>query len=190
MNNIEFNKNSVLKDVFIKICKNNKVDEMYDFIKNIKIIDPTCGSGAFLFATFKIKVWMLKRINNSKKSLEYIYIDSISNIFGIDISKEAVTIFKIRLLLFLIWENLNAITFNKIINNNFIVYDMVIENNKWGALSNLKFDLVVGNPPYIEKRNYNGQIGNFESLKCNNLFSYILEKSILMLSAEGISERH
>lgn len=104
----------------------------YDVIKNVKILDPTCGSGAFLFAALNLLEPLyyscINRIEdfldsgimlpkNTKRMFEdtidakdehpnkqYFIIKSIilNNLYGVDIMKEAVETTKLRLFLKLV----------------------------------------------------------------------------------------
>ncbi len=110
------------------------VNAFYKAIKKITILDPTCGSGAFLFAALnileplyesllhRIKVFieeddqnsgrkfsqfrqMLKEIENHPNEKYYIYKSIIlNNLYGVDIMNEAVEIAKLRLFLKLVAE--------------------------------------------------------------------------------------
>ena len=49
------------------------------------------------------------------------------------------------------------------------------------------FDVIIGNPPYIEYKivSQHYQIKNFETLNCNNIFSYIYERSFKIVYSIG-----
>jgi hypothetical protein len=98
----------------------------FDILKNIKILDPTVGSGAFLFAALNILFPMYEKIIN-KKFLEFKKLNSkywekfeteinnikehpnvnyfilktiiVNNLYGVDIVEEATEICKLRLFL-------------------------------------------------------------------------------------------
>lgn len=107
------------------------VYQFYKALKNITILDPTCGSGAFLFAAMNIledlyEVCLIRmqefvsespgRISSHiKKELDSINIDQhpnleyfiyksiiLNNLYGVDIMPEAVEIAKLRLFLKLV----------------------------------------------------------------------------------------
>lgn len=99
---------------------------------NEKIIDPTCGSGGFLFSA-------LRHIDNNHKH----EIDSFknNNLFGIDINKDVIKTAKMKLLL----EEVNI--------NNFINLNSIEDINKIFDLYNIDkkenlFDIVLTNPPF------------------------------------------
>jgi Eco57I restriction-modification methylase len=49
------------------------------------------------------------------------------------------------------------------------------------------FDVIIGNPPYVEynKKTFPYTIQGFETLRCSNLYPYIIERSHHLLSSEG-----
>jgi N-6 DNA Methylase len=128
--------------------------------ENFKILDPACGSGIFLVSAYKriIDWW---RISIYKKTGEWLFPGKEhlpelkrllkDSLFGIDIKGEAVdlAIFSLSLTLCdilspkVIWENLSFEDLsNNITESNF--FDWYFEN------TTKRFDLVIGNPPFIE----------------------------------------
>lgn len=128
--------------------------------KNYKILDPACGSGIFLVSAYKriIDWWRIsiyektgnwvtpgkEHLNDLKSLLK-------ESIFGIDIEEEAVdlAIFSLSLTLCdilspkVIWENLRFDDLSSnVIGSDF--FDWYPEN------ISEKFDLIIGNPPFIE----------------------------------------
>ena len=107
--------------------------------KDIKVIDPACGSGVFLVdALLKLK----PKLKKSYKELVE------ENIFGIDIDPRAVKRTEILLSL-LVFEQEKSIPdrFN-IYNGNSLDKDFLRK-----TLSGLKFPAIVGNPPYVRIQN-------------------------------------
>ena len=138
------------------------------FSNNVfKVLDPACGSGIFL-------VESLRRIIEKYRQFENIHIDSseidvnlykstlkqlaIDNIFGIDKDKNAVNvaIFSICLTL-LDYQNpseIETFVFPNLLNENFFVADFFDITHKYNQkLSEIKFSLIVGNPPWGVKSN-------------------------------------
>ena len=128
--------------------------------KNFKVLDPACGSGIFLVSAYKriIDWW---RVSNYEKTENWIKpgkenLDELkrllkNNIYGIDFECEAVdlAIFSLSLTLCdilspkVIWENLRFDDLSdNVVGSDF--FDWYIDNKK------KKFDLVIGNPPFIE----------------------------------------
>lgn len=141
-----------------------------DAVKNMKIIDPACGSGAFLIEAFdylmKISEYIKEQIASFNISGSYSLTEDITksillnNIYGVDLSAESVEITKLAL-----WlktadpsrplENLDE----NIKHGNSVVDDKQIDENfafNWKEefseiFENGGFDIVIGNPPYVRQ---------------------------------------
>jgi len=96
---------------------------LYDILPNLSLLDPACGSGAFLIAAIKtliyvysavvgtiefstdhnLKAW-LKKEKAAHSSLQYFIKKLIitHNLYGVDIMEEATEIAKLRLFLALV----------------------------------------------------------------------------------------
>ncbi len=148
---------------------------------NVKVLDPTCGSGIFLVESFKR---LVKRHENakSKKLTDFNELKKLltDNIFGVEIHPQSIKVAAFSLYLALV-DNLNPKTIwqNKdyrlpyLINdpsddslveqgNNLFRSDTIQENPE---VEQIDFDLVVGNPPFGTKnlsqtiRNYSDKHG-------------------------------
>jgi type I restriction enzyme M protein len=95
-----------------------------------KIIDPTCGSGGFLFSAYQ---YLLDNFQTSKQEI-------IPNLFGIDINKTIVKIAKMKLLLECN-TSLNIIAQNSLedLDELALCFRQSIEN---------QMDIVLANPPF------------------------------------------
>ena len=123
---------SFTQDLLDTIDDSAFVRAFYEVIENITILDPTCGSGAFLFAALNVleplydscinrmedflknekslpqnaRVLFEKTINNKNQhaNKKYFIIKTIilNNLFGVDIMNEAVETTKLRLFLALV----------------------------------------------------------------------------------------
>jgi len=123
---------------------------------NFKVLDPACGSGVFLVAAYRriIDWW---RIQNDWQTpdLSTLKILLRESIYGIDVDPKAVqlTIFSLSLALLdelsprEIWENLK---FDDLKNKGNLFEKDFFEILHRGDLRE-KFDLVIGNPPFIAK---------------------------------------
>lgn len=184
--------------------------EIFTFIIKIKILDPACGSGTFLLTAFEIIFNILKRLKekNVKKSDLALY--SLNTLYGVDIERKAVAITKTLLLMKILMVDGNN-GFCNFSWNNFKVgnslFGDVMSIKKEDYLSkvnikgknrkpflwrkefgNIKFDCIIGNPPYIEFskaiRNYPID-PNFVTKKCGNVYALILERSFDLLKKGG-----
>lgn len=124
---------------------------------NATVFDPTCGAGEFLITAINIKIGIQNTISDE-------YVLSIANsIYGNDIAADSVYISKIRVFFSLLphlKDSRNIIPLAKTINNNFFIGDFINANPD----QFISFDIIVGNPPYVEYRNLeiipNEQFGN------------------------------
>ena len=123
------------------------VKEMVDdsYTLGIKVLDPSCGSGAFLIG---ILLKLLRTPPNKNKKLEF-----INNIFGFDVNPLAVLTTKTNLLMILIdfFDNETIYAINL---NVYLMDSLFPGNSKIELRVDLKqiyhsFDLIIGNPPWI-----------------------------------------
>ena len=134
-------------------------------VRNIKIIDPACGSGAFLITAFEFLLNYNKYLDDkifdlvgtsdlfSDRTKEILQ----NNIFGVDLNKESVEITKLSLWLKTADKNKTLASLeNNIKCGNSLIDDPEIAENlafNWEKefpeiFANGGFDIVVGNPPY------------------------------------------
>ena len=129
-----------------EIIRKNIIDSivMFDEVNskdNIKICDPACGCGGFLYSAVK----KIKDIN-SALTFHEIYENYI---FGLDLKDYSVERTKILLNLLAITNGEDRVSF--ILN----IYIGNALSFKWeSAINDFKgFDIVIGNPPYVTSRN-------------------------------------
>ena len=153
----------------------DKLEALDTKLKEIKIIDPACGSGAFLNKAVDILFEIHEALHNSKyandESLNR-YFDSLdsrrqiisNNIYGVDLNEESVEITKLSLFLKLatttgVMQGFKLPNLDKNIKcGNSIISDGNIvekafdwENEFKEVFSEGAFDIVVANPPYGAK---------------------------------------
>ncbi|WP_461207809.1 Eco57I restriction-modification methylase domain-containing protein [Clostridium sp. DL1XJH146] len=221
-NNYRYHKKETTNDVIVKKYKINlEFWENYrKVLINIKVIDISCGSGAFLNQAFSFLYNESKKVNTEIYNLydgqeKYFNIDTDiykeldknilqNNIFGIDINKESIDITRLSLwLLTANKEKCLATLDDNIICRDSIVYDdsneddkNLICNNKFkDVISKGGFDIVIGNPPYIDseqmtrnlpdvrkfcKKHYKSAKGNWD------MFIPFIEKGLNILKNNGI----
>ena len=150
------------------------LDELDTKLKYIKIIDPACGSGAFLNKAVDILFEIHKALHDSKYANDPTlnkYFDSIDrrkqiiidNIYGVDLNSESVEITKLSLFLKLatstvVKEGFKLPNLDKNIKcGNSLIDDEDIGGNKafdWkkefkDIFDCNGFDIIIGNPPYV-----------------------------------------
>ena len=173
------NENSLLK-AFVRLeSKFNTAKSLSNIINDIKIIDISCGSGSFIFGVIDL----IKKIDARIK--EKIHVD-FKNLFGKDIDKDAITIIKLRLIFERYWNN------NK---NSFCIENFKLGNALRLAENNLfqerhnkenqKYDVIIGNPPYLELRKVNYNLKSYLTNKCNNLYAIFLEEMLHLTKENG-----
>ena len=119
--------------------------------KQIRILDPACGSGIFLVEAYR-RLVTLQRHAGEQANLSFADLRDLltASIHGVDLSAEAVQVAAfscyLALLDFLepksIWEE---VRFPKLVGTNLFVndfFDMDAPFNEW------RYDIIVGNPPW------------------------------------------
>ncbi|MCM4161588.1 endonuclease [Antarcticibacterium flavum] len=139
---------------------NNKIEKNY----NVKVLDPSCGSGIFLVESYKR---LVKRYENKhqEKLTDFDKLKKLltENIFGIEINSQAIKVAAFSLYLALVdkldpkdlWQkkkhrlpNLINNPYDKSLKeqgHNLFCRDTISLNKE---IDNIEFDLVVGNPPF------------------------------------------
>jgi len=155
-----FNTTLSLSKFFIE--HKNLKDELKTKLKDIKILDPACGTGRFLIAAANLLLTFYKicepeqnSFDLKKKIIQY-------HIFGIDIDKTSILMSKLMLINWIYSKNEKKLNQNKdnypnlgeiedFVNNldlNFNLFnkDYLIE------FDGQDFDIIIGNPPYVENK--------------------------------------
>lgn len=150
-----------------------------DLIFNKTFFDPTCGSGEFLITTAELKIKFLK----SKFSITDENILKIAQtIYGNDISEESADVAMFRLFNCLskfIVDHKRYTDLGTTIKSNFSTYDFVNYKNQIKK----SFDIILGNPPYIEYGKYLGERNNH--LKYGNVYADVVHNTINLIKPNG-----
>jgi len=147
------------------------IQELETKFKEIKILDPACGSGAFLSQAVDILLEIDKEIQNFKKTPEVLEQKGLTewneeneilkiieeNIFGVDINEESVEITKLSLFLKLATAKRKLIDLSKNIRvGNSLIDDSTFDEEKFfiwekefpSIVGKTGFNIIIGNPPY------------------------------------------
>ncbi|MGI6047439.1 MAG: Eco57I restriction-modification methylase domain-containing protein, partial [Petrimonas sp.] len=185
-----------------------KLESYRDWLLKLTICDPACGSGAFLNQTldFLIKEHhyideLIAKITGASIVFEDVEISILeNNLFGVDLNEESVEIAKLSL-----WlrtarpqRKLNDLN-NNIKCGNSLIDDPEVAGDKafnWKAefphvFANGGFDVVIGNPPYVDIKNLPPIDVKYYFQKYSttenriNLYSIFIEKGLSILNDRG-----
>jgi hypothetical protein len=188
----------------------SSIKELDKKVKNIKIVDPACGSGAFLNKAADILLEIHQRIHETrykdKKDTLIPYFDNIgerreiliNNIYGVDLNEESVDITKLSLFLKVCRKGLILPNIDKNIKcGNSLIDDPKFTDKPFNWEREFPeifieggFDVVIGNPPYVRHQ----KIKDFKKyFKLNystymglaDLYVYFFEKGINILKNAG-----
>jgi len=210
----------IVKNTVGEYIKNMSVDEILE----VNIIDPACGSGSFLIRTFKEvcnKVEELLKegkfsekwssFKDYKGRLNFAQKSTLLKncIYGVDLDEKAVELAQLNLLLKVFEGEERDLRVRKlpnlyenIKNGNSLIDDIKVAGDKafnWNAqfkdvFDNGGFDIVVGNPPYVNTKNLSKgdlNIKDFYTKKyrsatgCFDLYIPFIEKSLLITREGG-----
>ena len=173
-------------------------------IEHLRILDPSCGCGAFLIATVRfILKWLEDKYNNNKESLSLSTQKSLelleSMIYGTDIDEWAIHKTR-RLLLLTVWDFYinNGVSKNDIRNlriptleENIVCIDFLEER----SLKNETFHVIIGGPPFVRVQElYKSDPAKVDNYKRNfrtakngqfDLYMLFIEKAIELLADRG-----
>jgi tRNA1(Val) A37 N6-methylase TrmN6 len=167
-------------------------------LENVKILDPACGSGAFLNQAYDSLFKRLNLLQNSDFMLETKIKDLASsilnnNLYGVDLQAESVEIAKLSL-----WLK-TARSDRKLQNldQNIKQGDSLLEFNWDQEFSSIKsdggFDIIIGNPPYVRQELLNSELKNSLKNKFKevgnssaDLYVYFIQQAIELLKDGGI----
>lgn len=158
------NINELIKD-------SDKKDKLF----RSRVFDPTCGTGEFLVETAERKIALLDSVTNSS------ILSVAKTIYGNDISSDSITIAKLRLFFVFVQYVDDVASIKKlstILNKNFTQNNFVDITNA----SFSKFDIILGNPPYVENRIVAYPIPT----NYGNIYANVIENSTKLLSRNGV----
>lgn len=187
---------------------NQKLEDYRQWLLQITICDPACGSGAFLNQALEFLINEHKYIDELQAKLfgETMILSEVenaileNNIYGVDINEEGVEIAKLSLWLHTAQKGRKLTTLsNNIKCGNSLIDDPKVAGEKafnWQnefpeAFAKGGFDVVIGNPPYVRQELFK-EIKPYlqEQYKCYNsvadLYTYFIEKGINLVIENGL----
>ena len=192
----------------------SEIKQLDEKVRNIKIVDPACGSGAFLNKASDV----LLEIHEKIHEIEYKddptlnpYFDDVkerrnillNNIYGVDLNEESVEITKLALFLKISKKGLKLPNLDKNIKcGNSLIDDIEYAEEKafkWETefseiFEKGGFDIVIGNPPYVNiykisdnKEDVKYFQSRYETAhKKFDLYVLFTEKSLKILKNKGL----
>ena len=180
-------------------------------VRNIKIVDPACGSGAFLITAFEYLLNYNKYLDEKIFDLigtQGLFSDRTkeilqNNIFGVDLNRESIEITKLSLWLKTADKDKTLATLeNNIKCGNSLIDDPEIAGElafDWEkefpeVFENGGFDIVIGNPPYVRvqglKENYLKQTKFYEqkyksATGAYDIYVLFMEKAFKLINKKG-----
>jgi len=176
-------------------------------LSDIKLLDPSCGSGRFLIGLADYLYSILRILYPSKETLALRKEIIETHIFGIDIEQKACLISKLRLLVWLYSgkkaplshsgsakegtitsiNDIDELLSTSDVKFNIFTTETLLEYNP-----KEKFDIIIGNPPYVENKKirdkkYKQELyDSFESAyKLFDLSILFIEKALNMLKTKS-----
>ncbi len=187
-----------------------QLKEYRKWLLQLTILDPACGSGAFLNAALQFLMGEHKQIDELEKkvlgySLEFQDVENYileNNLFGVDINEESVEIAQLALWLRTAKPHRKLNSLNENIKcGNSLISDPAIAGDKafnWQeqfpkVFENGGFDVVIGNPPYVNMVNIQNEKerkfyqNNYSTVKNKcDLYSIFTEKAQSLLKDKGL----
>ena len=185
-----------------------KLEDYREWLLNLTICDPACGSGAFLNQALEFLMEEHKFVDelHSKLLNQPLVLSAIeesileNNLYGVDINEESVEIAKLSLWLRTAQKGRKLTSLNNNIKcGNSLIDDPEVAGDKafaWeeefpDVFANGGFDIVIGNPPYVRAE----LLGDFRDYfkedyevyhSASDLFAYFYEKGSKLIKPSGL----
>ncbi len=194
----------IVKETLGEVLKKTKPKK----IKDIKVLDPACGSGSFLIAAYdKILKTLTKQ--NPQTSLFTKFNILKENIFGVDLDAQAVEIAQLNLLLKVLTQRtpLPTLQHNIRVGNSLVSGNneelekyfgkKLREQKPFNFAEEYKkvfeqggFDVIIGNPPYVGVKKQDIKFRDYVSREYKfsqgaDLYVVFIEKSLKLLKDGG-----
>lgn len=174
-----------------------------DRLTTLRILDPACGSGAFLIAAFNFLHAEQKRVRDRLSELEPGILTHASpnadveiitnNLFGVDVNAESIEITKLALWL----QTAKRQRALESLDGNIFHGNSLVEDDRyhprpfdWSILKGDGFDIVLGNPPYVRMELLKSIKPHLEARFAvasdrADLYAYFFELGVNLLKAGG-----
>lgn len=202
---IEYDESFLKKDRTLTVKGKKLFQTLTDYKKwltNLKIIDPACGSGAFLNQALNFLIEEHEKIDDiiadlTNTPLRLFDTDKNileNNLFGVDINEESVEIAQLSLWLRTAKKDRKL---SKLNNNIKCGNSLLTSEFNWHTefpeiMQNGGFDVVIGNPPYVRLESIKEVSESLSKLnyktfeKRGDLYCLFVEKGIDILKEKGL----
>lgn len=147
------------------------------FIFELSTLDPTCGLGEFVRGVLSAKIELLKQRGGTVKTREISAM--LATLSGNDMDSNSASICRLRLFIDCVAAFGYEISL-AIVNEIYEAFTVVDFINAPNHLKR-KFDLILGNPPYVEDSKYGILPKKYGNVYCN-----VLSNSLDLLHEEGV----
>ncbi|OAD40326.1 Eco57I restriction-modification methylase domain-containing protein [Polaribacter atrinae] len=185
-----------------------KLEDYRNWLLQITICDPACGSGAFLNQALEFLIAEHQYIDELQAKLfgDAMILSEVenaileNNIYGVDINEESVEIAKLSLWLRTAQKGRKLTSLNNNIKcGNSLIDDPIFAGDKafnWQnefpeVFSKGGFDVIIGNPPYVDIKGLDNDLVKvlFNTYKTTenriNLYSIFIEKGYDLVKKDG-----
>lgn len=142
------------------------------------VFDPTCGAGEFLLVALSIKFDLLDLHQTEITNKDICKV--LATIYGNDINNDSILITKFRMFLYILnrygVEKIEGIA--NVLSKNFDSIDFINLSKEF----NKKYDIIIGNPPYVE----DSKCDTIPLNKYGNVYANVLENVSNCLNNNGV----
>jgi len=159
-----------------KYIKQQSKKQTLNKLRKIKILDPTCGSGAFIFSAYSTLLKIYKILAEDLNRKELFHFIFKNNLYGIDIDDKAIELLRFRIVIESIQhKDSNFINlFKNFLIGNTLVGSIDIKNTKNPSEENKSFYTLENNGKIFPTETEKNWISKVKPLHLNIIYKDIL----------------